>query len=258
MSLADSLEPLTWDAADSLVESEEPDLPLEEVGELSLDLEHKISGIAIILLLTKADSDGFLHNLIRAAKIWERYLERGRAEAGGTDDHNFCAGIFAPVLDALAAREFTLATKLCELAPTEYRPGHEAETDYCYGRILCGLTTRRLPAAEVASLIDRCANTGDEMSVARVECCRPLLEHAEEAFEEAFAALVSARQREVSADRRRGQVESAPILAHRELFVEGIALLNLAERLGFVQAAEYPLCPSLARLPMSRPFPGVR
>jgi hypothetical protein len=40
-------------------------------------------------------------------------------------------------------------------------------------------------------------------------------------------------------------------VAHRRVFIEGIALLNLAERLGIAVEADYPMCPSLSRIPVS-------
>jgi hypothetical protein len=258
MGLADSLEPLTWDAAYSLVEIEEPDLELDELGELALGLERKISASAIVLLLTKADSDGFVHNLIRAAMVWQRYLERCRADERGTEDHNFCAGLFAPVLDALAAREAALARTLWDLGPTEHRPGHEIESDYWYARALFALQTGVVPVAETAAMLEKCAATGNAMSAARAAHGKTLLERDQSTFEDTFGALIRARENEIRANRKRGQVEDPPVLAHREVFVEGVALLNLAEQLGLRVAADYPMCPSLARTPTARPFPGLR
>ena len=40
-----------------------------------------------------------------------------------------------------------------------------------------------------------------------------------------------------------------------EVFVEGLALLRLAERLGFELRDDYPMCPGIARLRPGKPFP---
>jgi hypothetical protein len=46
------------------------------------------------------------------------------------------------------------------------------------------------------------------------------------------------------------------MIAERQIYVEGVALLQIASRLKFATQAEYLYCPSLARMPMQRPFPG--
>jgi len=40
------------------------------------------------------------------------------------------------------------------------------------------------------------------------------------------------------------------------VYVEGLAFLRIAERLGLALQGEYLYLPSLARVPMRRPFPG--
>lgn len=254
MSLAEVLGPLKWDAAYWLVESRESYLTLEDLGDICLDLEEKLTAIGIIRLLVDGDSDGFLHNVIRAAKQWQRFLERCRSEPGGNQEHNYCTGLFRPMLDALAGQDYPLATRLGELGPGVHRPGHEHEADFCYGRAVWGIHSGALPPDEVNALLDRCEEAGNEMSAARVGVARALLGKDQTAMEDAFATLVSARTQEIAADRSRGQVSTAPILAHREVFVEGIALLNLAESRGLQTTSDYPMCPSLARAPMASPY----
>ena len=51
-------------------------------------------------------------------------------------------------------------------------------------------------------------------------------------------------------------MEDPEIVAQRQVFVEGLAILRLAERRGLTTQAEYQYCPSLARVPMRTPFPG--
>ena len=46
------------------------------------------------------------------------------------------------------------------------------------------------------------------------------------------------------------------MIAERQVYIDGLALLRIAERLSFTVQAEYLYMPSLARVPMQRPFPG--
>lgn len=258
MALSDELDPLTWDAAYWIVDLEDPDLPLDEMGEAALELEVKLTGIGIIRLLGDADSDAFLHNCMRAGLVWKAFLERCLAEEGGKDDHNFVSGLFAPFLDALAARDWPLAAQLALLPPKDYREGHEHESDHAYARALFELFKGNADRAVFDPLCDQCSDAGDETSRARAEVLRAMADRDQAAFDGAFTALVDVRRRSVQADVARRQMATPAELTHREVYVEGVALLNLAERLGLDTSATYPLCPALARMPMGQAFPGLR
>ena len=255
MSLINDFEPLSWDIAFWLQGATDPETPIEELGELCLELEEKLRGAAIILLLTEAKTDAFLHNLIRAASLWRGYLERCRA-AGIDDDHDYCAGRFDPMLDAIAGRDFVLANTLAALAPSKYREGHEYESDFCYARTLHTLLTETPDKDALAALANRCAAAGDEMSAARAEACLALGARDQGAFEQGFSALVRARQDEIAKEEENGRQGTPTVYAARAIFVEGIAVLNLAERYGIALKRDYPMCPSLARVPMRQPYPG--
>ena len=45
-------------------------------------------------------------------------------------------------------------------------------------------------------------------------------------------------------------------MAERQVYVEGLAMLRIADRLGLKTQGEYLYCPSLARVSMQKPFPG--
>ena len=76
------------------------------------------------------------------------------------------------------------------------------------------------------------------------------------AFEEAFETLLAQRTRRIEAEKTRKKIEEPATIAERQIYVEGLALLQIAGRLKFATQPEYLYCPSLARVPMQRPFPG--
>jgi hypothetical protein len=105
-------------------------------------------------------------------------------------------------------------------------------------------------------LLDRCVETGNSMSAARADVLRAIITGKADAFEQAFARLLQERTQEIDADQERGQTEDVVIVAQRRIFVEGVALLNLAESHGIATATDYLMCPSIARVRMVRPFTG--
>ena len=255
MPLEEALEPLALDTAFWLGAVDDPNTPIDQLGEVCLELEQKLSGLGIILLVSRGDSDAFLHNLIRAGRIWETFLTRCGI-GGHTDDHNFCAGLVSPLVDAVAARDDALAGRIAAISPTQFRDGHESEDDFCYARAFISLFDGKARLDVLRPLLDRCAETGNSMSAARVEVLEAIGNRQPDAFEEAFEKLLGARRSEIAVDIARGQVAEPAVLAHRRVFVEGIALLNLAERFGIATQSDYLMCPSIARFPMVRPFAG--
>ena len=54
----------------------------------------------------------------------------------------------------------------------------------------------------------------------------------------------------------RHKIEDRVSIAFRQVYVDGLALLRIAERLKLPLQSEYLYMPSLARVPMQQPFPG--
>jgi hypothetical protein len=255
MTLAQDLEPLTYDVAYWLQAVWDPVYPLEELGDVCLEVGTKLRVVGIIKLLTESSINNFQHNLLRSANCWETFLSRCRAE-NGMDQHDFCAGRFDALLSALAGHDPARALDLAKLAPTDYRPEHEYETDFAYARALHHFVGGGVAEADVPELLTRCAEAGDEWAAARTEVGRALLAREQSAFDEAFDALLSQRQKMIQAEKDRGKLAGAALNAERAVFVEGLALLSLAEQRGLALQPDYPMCPSIARQPPSKPFPG--
>jgi len=230
-----------------------PDYPARLLGELATDVSNKIRAIAIFRLLSDGKSNSFYHNLIRSGLVRQRYLQRCRDE-NLLSDHFRASGRYLPLFDAIAAADFMLAASIIDLSPTEYMPGHEYEDDHCYAQISHGLVTGRTERAqELLGRFERYLEGGRN---GRFLVVAALLEKDQQAFDLAFEQLLSDREREIAADKKRRQIESPPILAFRRIFVEGLAILRLAEKVRLRTEGEYLFCPSIARIPMTEPFPG--
>jgi hypothetical protein len=255
MILADTLEPLTYDAAYWIQGVWDPEYPLEDLGDVCVELGQKLRAIGIISLLTAANIDNFQHNLIRGAACWEVFLSRCRAESH-TDHHDFCAGRIEPLLSAIAGHDDARAARLAELGPGEHRAGHEHEADYAYARALQAFVSKAVAESSVPALLALCAEKGDEMCATRAAVGEALLAREQAAFDESFASLIRARQAQIEGDKQRGKLEDACVAAEREIFVEGLALLAIAEQRRLVVQPDYAMCPSLARERMRKPFPG--
>lgn len=255
MKLTEYLEILAYDIAFWLTGFTNRDYPLAQLGELSMDVTQKLRAAAIIILLTKSDSDAFFHNLIRSAKCRVAYLTRLN-QAGANDDHHQASGRIEPFLDAVAASDFATARQIIALSPTEWMQGHEYEDDFCYAQILHHLITVPRNDADLRNLLTRYESALSGRSDARFDLCKVIIENGKEEFEQAFEDLLAQRTAQIESNKTRRQMEDPVVIAERQIYIEGLAILQIAGRLGFASESEYLYCPSIARVAMKKPFPG--
>jgi hypothetical protein len=254
MIWSDEISGVVIDAAFWWIAVEDPGTPVERVGDLSLEVSYKLRTLAILAVLGKASTDGFVHSCTRAARARRLYLRR-LAEAGIERAHHRVAGRYEPLLDAVAAGDMQLVRDIEQLTPADFRPPDEYEDDYCYAQIVQRLCRDAVPEDELPPLLRRFEHYLDGDRNPRLQVCEALVERDSDAFVDAFADLLAEFEERIQANRARGQLEDVHVLAQRQVSVEGLAMLRLAERRGITTEREYQYCPSLARRPASYPCP---
>ena len=255
MKLTEYLEIIAYDIGFWLTAFQNPDYPIERLGEVSVQVTAKLRAAAIMALLGKGDSDAFFHNLIRSARCRIAYLQR-LSDAGVSGDHHQASGRVDPFLDAVAAADFESARQIVARSPREWLQGHEYEDDFCYAQIVHGLITIPTDLTRLETLFEQFERVLDGQPDARLDVCRAIARRDQAAFDEAFEALLAQRTRQIDAEKARKKIEEPTMIAERQVYVDGLALLQIATRLKFATQSEYLYCPSLARVPMQRPFPG--
>lgn len=255
MKLDEYIDVVAYDTAFWMAGLNNPDYPTREMGSLSIEVSSKLRSIAIFSLLAKGDYNLFCHNLIRSGTLRVTYLECLKKERIERDHHR-SSGRYEPLLDAIAAGDFELARHIAELSPKDWQRGHEYEDDYCYAQIFHRFVQEIPPEQEIPPLLTQLEAYMEGQPNARLDVCRALFEKNQTAFDDALDALLNEREAKIIADKERGQLEDPIVIANRLVFVEGLAILRLAERRGLKTQPEYRYCPSLARVPMTKPFPG--
>ncbi len=255
MRLRDYRETLAYDVAFWQQGLDNPDYPLDQLGRLSLDVSGKFRALGIIVLLVKSNADLFFHNLIRSANARLRYLQRLR-DAGIRTDHHQASGRVDAVIDAIAANDFERARAIVALSLTDFHAGHEWVDDYCWAQLVHGLIPQTPAVIDSAALLEQFALYQGSDPSGRLEIARALHANDQDQFDEAFEGLLLERELQIKEAVEDGQLEQPETMANRRVFVEGLAILRLAETRGLKTQAEYRFCPSLARVPMREPFPG--
>jgi hypothetical protein len=226
------------------------DTILEQLDTIVLDLHT----IGVATLLVDGNPQGFFLNLCRAAENWRRLhalLDARKLAPPPTTR-------ITPLLAALAAGQFELADALAS-APTAPRlEGVEYEDEFLWASIL-RLVARQAPpaASRVKALLAQLRKVNKKEYGHRCDVVVALLGKDRDGFATAFE---KARLDYELATEKRAASFTTPVTTfapHRFLWLEGLALLRLGERAGFVlEDADYRYCPPLARVPMTAKFAG--
>lgn len=226
---------------------------IDRIGDVCEQIAEKYRVLAICRLLADADTDGFYHDLLRSAKTREYYLSRCRAE--NYADFHVVSSRSEPFFDAIAANDFSLARNIAGLSPQEWWSEDEYEDDFWYIYFLKYISFDPTIQDELDEILQRFEISLEGASSARFDVCKALLVPDQEAFDDAFNNLVLDRNSEIEREKELFFMEEMNILMNRHVFVEGLAVLRVAEKAGLQTQGEYLYCPALARLPMKRPFP---
>jgi hypothetical protein len=210
--------------------------------------------IAVATLLVDGNPQGFFLNLCRAAENWRRLhgLLRSRKLAPPPTTKTM------PLLAALAAGHLELADALATAPTAERLEAEEYEDEYLWASILRHLARQTpSPASTVKPLLTRLHQANKKEYGHRCDVALALLAKDGAGFAKAFEK--ARLDYELNTEKKAASFATpfTPFAPHRFLWLEGLALLRLAERTGFVlEDADYKYCPPLARVPMSAPYAG--
>jgi hypothetical protein len=231
-----------------------PRCPLHDAGRFYDEYLFGLRAHAILYLLIDADGENFHHDLNIAGYV-RRHLLRRCARYKHSDSY-MRSSRMEGFLDSVAAGNLDLATEIAALSSSDWGKEDEYEDDFCYARFQHLYLTRGNKAGpELDGLLQRFEKVLDGATSARLDLCKAFRQGNGSLFADAFASRLSEREKELKAEA--SQAEEFVVAAlNSQVFVEGLALLRIAERAGFSTEAEYESCPTLARLPPKAPPPA--
>lgn len=218
----------------------------DEAGHLYEGLVDAFEGLAIGKMLLEYDAELFRDRLVYAASARRQFYQvclRDEAtplhRARSRTDALFCA---------ITARADAYVRDLVRLSPPGWVPDGEYEDDYCYHAIVSSeVDPDAADLPDIETLLGRFETALEGASSARIDVCRALAADDPAAFREAFADLLVERAtwaNELSVSRS----DQPAFLMSRHVFVEGLALLVIAEGRGWPMPDRYAYCPEPARL----------
>ncbi|MFL5349315.1 MAG: hypothetical protein ACJ8AT_31325 [Hyalangium sp.] len=212
--------------------------------------------LALCALLVDARPDRFSAHLCHSAHARLHFLELV-ARGHGAEPRFLCATQEFSFIDALAAGQPDLAMGIARLAACRHDPAFEYEDDFLLHHFLHHflLTVRGANSADLPALLERWDAALEGGSDTYLDACRALLHQQADAFDKALQATVDARLVRFQKLRRDSGPNDELRKTEGALFMNGLAMLRLAELRGMDTRREYPTLPALARVPIGRPAP---
>lgn len=226
-------------------------LPALEAGKLSA--RHmpivwnafRARGICEFLLSARADD--LCLGLHKSAAAYLHFLTCIAAE---DEKATSCS---QPLFDAIACADWNMASAIANASRTTVNPACEHEEDFMYAWFIVQYV-RGAPADELSHMLALMREIVVDMR-SRLDVCMALLERQWHEFERVLVEMTASYEQIYVERLGRGLISEEQWAVESPLFVEGMALLRLAERAGFHRSEDYPLIPSLA---MPDDFPAYR
>jgi hypothetical protein len=240
-------------AAPVLISHIDPDGDRERLMDEVRELCRCFVNIATATLLLEGRAQPFFLNLCRAAENWRRLLVH--LERRGLPPPPASWGLF-PLAGVVAAGDWELATSVAERMATSWqRDSGEYAAEFAWASALSGLVLHATRGEDPAPRLQ-------ELTRAAKEDCWPALAQAlvdgdTSAFLFAFSAALASHEAHTEKRASGFTWREDHFGAHRYLWFEGLALLQLARRRGLDMPDErYRYCPPLAQVPMTEPYQG--
>jgi Immunity protein 49 len=198
---------------------------------------YRIRGAATFLL--SAHPGHLYKDLQRSATAHAHFLEVAQAADKVT-------GRAAPFFDAVACGDQAAARRIALQSTADLDRNRELPEDYWYVKLLMSRFCLDGSPGEQAFLTTRFKASLEGGESARFDVSQALLKKDAEAFEVALAALIDEHRDFHETGLRDARIPEERWAVEGCLFIEGLALVRLAQAAGIPVAGGYPLIPSLA------------
>lgn len=221
---------------------------IEGIGKLCNDISMHYRVLGICELLIDGDTDEFFHSLIQSALTRKYYLKRC-ADENYLKDPARRTSFIDPFLDAVAANQFNLANEIGSLSPDQWWEGYEYEDDFAYASFLNKFVAfNNNINNKLMIAITQFENALEGGKAVRLDLCKALFNKDQNNFEKIFTELIYDHERYMGEKAVTSFSYDYTFEPNKRMFIEGLAILRIVERLGFKTKAEYKYCPRIARI----------
>ncbi|WP_164001870.1 immunity 49 family protein [Pyxidicoccus caerfyrddinensis] len=211
--------------------------------------------LGICALLQKADVEAFAGLLCKAGQARLHLLALAETlplppeRLPGSDNIGFS--------DALAVGDLVTARSIARLSTRRHLEGVEYEEDFLFSQFLRQLLGYPRAPDALHRVLARWEEVLEGGADPRREACQSLLEKDADGFRAAFEALLRERKREFSEYGRRLDFDAEVGATTGKIYMDGLALLRVAELEALPPLPALEQVPPLARVPLGTPLPAA-
>ncbi|MCY1046196.1 hypothetical protein OV208_33100 [Corallococcus sp. bb12-1] len=205
--------------------------------------------LALCELLAEARTDRFQVLLCKSALARVSMLRL--ATSRRFEPILLCGSRNFSFVDAVAAGQLDVAAELARLSPDRHEPRCEYEDDFLLHRFmqkrLLHLHLHMAEDHDFQAMLERWAHVVEGEHAPYLDVCRALLLRDAETF---HTALLASGEERARLFRKKDAYPEDARRTDGAVFMNGLALLRLAELSGMPTQREYPNIPDMARLPV--------
>lgn len=210
-------------------------LPHQEIHQLCTAFRQR--GVASLFL--EGEPDAYWVNAMQSAAAFLMELRR-------TPEEEKVTSFARPLFDAVGAGYWDAAVEISRLSRTTWNRDQEYEDDFLYAHFWTQLLLGA-PGPGLEAILARHAQVLEGGADVRLDLCRALLRRDDEGFDAALRALLAHRDVEVRGMVARKAISDDAAVWLQHFALEGVALLQLARRLGLRAGEGYLHCPDALR-----------
>lgn len=221
-------------------------------GEVCNRISNYYRSIAVCWLFLYADAELYGQMLINSALTRKFYLTYC-AKEGKLEEAAQRVSFIGPFFDAIAVNEFQLASEISSISPTKWFKRYEYQDDYAYAMFMqnivkYGVTDR----SKLEPFLSEFEVSLEGNKDIRLDLCRAMCELDQASFDEALDELINQHEEYYNKLADPSSLSSLTLgqnfEPNRWLFIEGLAILRIAEKIGLSVEQSYKFCPQIARI----------
>lgn len=207
---------------------------------------YRILGICSLLL--DGDRPTFAAMLCKAGQVRLEFLKHVSSGLEVSPKY-ICTSKNIGFTAALAAGDHQCAIKIAEFSPKIYFSDVEYEDDFLFFHFLHRIVCEPSNKTELIQIIKQWEEVLEGQSSGYLDVCQALFSEQPSDFEEGFVSLLVTRVAQISKYKERLAHDEELFATECRIFIEGLAVLKIAEMKGLPTEAEYELLPEISRVP---------
>jgi len=207
--------------------------------------------IACLRLLSKANKKEFASSLAKSAQAWIYFM--GLIKQGRNFEDEFNCGIrYISLFDALSCGIIKYAVAIAKSYPNKHTSDYEYEDDFLFYQFISQLTllSQDEKHKDLKEILARWKEVLQGDPCCFYNICEALQHNDKDAFSNALIEIIQERNEKFENWKISPSYIEEVVASSQHIYVNGLALLRLAELLNIDISEEFESLPNISRVPI--------